>query len=245
MRTKYSIIIATKNEEEGIAKVICSIPKKIKNNSEVIVADSSDDMTPIIAERLGAKVINIKGGKGKAIRVAAARSKGEILIFLDGDGTDPPEYIPKLLRKLENFDLVLGCRSGRPMKGDDPQMRKIFKIYCAVMRTLSSRYGFYVNDPLAGFRAIRKKDWQRLDLKTNSLNIETEMDINAIRNELKVGEVLIPHLKRAGGLRNSKLVFYPKIWFNLLNTLIRNTSDMDTKMKILKLKKKRRLNPSG
>lgn len=83
---KYSIIIATLNEEKGIAKVINSIPKEIRSQSEIIVPDVSTDSTPEIAEKLGARVIRMKEkGKGRQMREAVRQSRGEILIFMDGD----------------------------------------------------------------------------------------------------------------------------------------------------------------
>jgi len=238
MRLRYSIIIPTKNEEEGIAKVLCSIPKEVKRNSEIIVSDSSDDLTPVIAKNLGARVIRVKRGKGRAMRTAARKSRGKILIFLDGDGTDPPQYIPKLLKKLEESDLVLGCRSGRAFKEDDLMMRNFFKIYCTVMKSFSKSVGFNVSDPLAGFRAIRKKDWDRLKLKSNGLDIETEMDIKALKEGFKVKEVLIPHFTRAGGLLKSKVVFHPKIWAQMMNVFLKYITDEKIKTKLKKLKSK-------
>ena len=69
-KEKISIIIPTRNEEEGIAKVLCSIPEKIRKKAEIIVVDSSNDMTPIIAKRLGAKVLRVKKiGKGYAMKL--------------------------------------------------------------------------------------------------------------------------------------------------------------------------------
>ena len=55
-----SIIIPTLNEEEGIAKVLCSIPEEIRQKAEIIVVDISTDYTPVIAQRLGAKVVKAK-----------------------------------------------------------------------------------------------------------------------------------------------------------------------------------------
>ena len=106
---EVSIIIPTLNEEQAIAKVICSIPESAAEKAEIIVVDASDDYTPAIARRLGARVVRTgKKGKGRQMKMGAKKSKGKILVFLDGDGTDPPEYIPKLLKKLEKADLVLG-----------------------------------------------------------------------------------------------------------------------------------------
>ncbi len=163
-----SIIIPTLNEEEGIAKVICSIPEEVRSQSEVIVVDVSTDYTPIIAERLGAKVIRAeKKGKGRQMRQGAENSQGEILIFLDGDGTDPPQYIPKLLKELKTTDLVLGCRSMKEFETDDKSMRRVFRVYGFFIKPLFRLIGFNASDPLAGFRAIRKKDWQKLNLESN------------------------------------------------------------------------------
>jgi len=219
MKPKYSIIIPTKNEEEGIAKVLCSIPNELKTRSEVIVTDSSDDLTPIIAKRLGAKVISSGKGKGAAMRAAVRKSRGSILIFLDGDCTDPPQYIPKLLKKLKNADLVLGCRSGKSVGGDDPETRKLFKTYCIIARLLFKPIHFKASDPLAGFRVMRKSDWDRLELKSNGLDIETEMNVNAVKKRFRVDEVLIPHYKRAGGFASSKTIFFPKDWPKLFKPL--------------------------
>jgi hypothetical protein len=89
------------------------------------------------------------------------------------------------------------------------------------MKLIFKPIGFKVSDPLAGFRVIRKKDWERLDLKNNDLGIETEMNIKVVEKGLKVKEVLIPHFKRAGGLIDSKTVFHPHAWFKIFNPLFR------------------------
>ena len=220
---RYSVIIPTKNEEEGIAKVICSIPKRIKENGEVIVVDSSKDMTPKIAKCLGAKVLKTKrNGKGYAMKYAVKHSKGDIIIFLDGDGTDPASYIPKLIKKLEKYDLILGCRSYAYSKKDNPKMRLIFKIYSKFVTPTFRSIGWKVKgDPLAGFRVMRKETWKKLNLKSNDFLIETEMDIRALELNLKISCVPIPHLKRAGGLMKSKLATNPKDWIKIAKYTIK------------------------
>jgi len=238
---KLSIIIPTLNEEEGIAKVICSIPEKIRKQSEIIVVDASNDYTPIIAERLGARVIKVKEkGKGRQMRIGVKKSKGEILIFLDGDGTHPPQYIPKLLKKLETADLVLGCRSMKEFKENNKGIRKIFEIYGFFITRLFHLIDFESAEPLAGFRVIRRKDWQKLDLKTSDFKIETEMNIKAMKNKFVVKEVTIPYLKRCGGLRTSKLAFNPPQYLEISRIFLQYFKDEKLKAKIkeweLKLK---------
>jgi glycosyltransferase involved in cell wall biosynthesis len=238
---KISIIIPTLNEEEGIAKVICSIPEEIRKEAEIINIDISNDYTPIIAERLGARVIKMKEkGKGRQMRQAAEQAKGEILIFLDGDGTDPGEYIPKLLKELkEDVNLVLGCRSMKEFKIDDRKMRRIFKIYGFFIQNIFRLIGFRASDPLAGFRVIRKTDWQRLELKSNDFKIETEMNIKAMKQGWVIKEIAIPHLKRCGGgLRASKLVFNPRQYFEISKMFLKYFKEDKIKLKIKKLKLK-------
>lgn len=236
-----SIIIPTLNEEEGIAKVLCAIPEEIKKDAEIIVVDVSDDMTPIIAERLGAKVIKMEEkGKGRQMRRAVQESRGEILVFLDGDGTDPPEYIPKLLKELETADLVLGCRSMKEFDADDKKMRRIFKMYGFFMIKLFRLIDFKINgDPLAGFRAIRRKDWDRLNLESDDFKIETEMNIKAMKLGFRIKEVPIPHLKRCGGgLRASKLAFNPHQYFEISKLFFKYLKDEKIKSKIKELESK-------
>lgn len=213
-----SIIIPTLNEEEGIAKTICSIPKEIRKISEVIVVDVSNDFTPIIAKSLGAKVlIEEKRGKGWQMRQAVSRSKGDILIFMDGDGTDPGQYIPKLLKKLEKSNLVLGCRNRGKLKIKNPKMDQIVQFYGSKIagQYLSHMFNLNVADPLAGFRAVRRKDWQTLGLKSNGFEIETEMNIKAMDKKFIIKEVLIPNLKRCGGVQGSKFAKSPKMWIRI------------------------------
>ncbi|OGZ63146.1 MAG: hypothetical protein A2639_03030 [Candidatus Staskawiczbacteria bacterium RIFCSPHIGHO2_01_FULL_34_27] len=210
---KLSIIIPTLNEEEGIAKVICSIPEEIRKISEVIVVDFSDDFTPIIAKRLGAEVLRgDKKGKGRQMRQAVKKSKGEILVFLDGDGTDPADFIPKLLEKLEKSNIVLGCRNSGKL---DIKKPKIYEKLDFFGRKLSGKFyaymfGLKVFDPLAGFRAIRRKDWDALNLKSDGFEIETEMNIKAMKNHFKIEQVLLPNLRRSGGVTASKFLLSPK-----------------------------------
>ena len=234
-----SIIIPTLNEEEGIAKVLCSIPRDVWDKSEIIVSDVSDDSTPLIAERLGAKVIREeKKGKGWQIRQAVKKSKGDILVFLDGDGTDPGNYIPKLLEKLETADLVLGCRNLGDSALDDPNMREIFQVYRLFIPPVFRLIGLNVSDPLAGFRVIRRKDWEKLDLQSSSFEIETEMNIKALKAGLKIAAIPIPNLKRCGGFEKSKFIKNPKAWLKMSELILKYFVDDKLKIKIRDLEKK-------
>lgn len=239
MKAKYSIVIATRNEECGIAKVLCSIPEQVEKESEIIVVDSSSDLTPVIAERLGAKVIREgRKGKGRAMKLGVKESKGEVLIFLDGDGTDPPQYIPELIKKLEEHDLVLGSRVAKTFKSDSKLYRAYFLPYELFVGTFfKDIVGFRIaGDPLAGFRVIRRKDWDRLNLESDGFEIEAEMDIKSLELGFKVGEVPIPLLKRAGGILKSKLVTNPRMQLRILEVAMGYVSEDRVKAKLKKFR---------
>lgn len=220
---KYSIIIATLNEEKGIAKVINSIPKEIRNQAEIIVPDVSTDSTPIIAERLGAKVIRMKEkGKGRQMREAVKQSKGEMLIFMDGDATDPGGYIPKMIKKMEETkaNIVLACRSEKDFEEDDKEMKKAYSFSIIFYKPLFALINFKASDPLAGFRIIRRRDWDKLDLKSDDFRIETEMNIKGMLKNFRAEEIQIPNLARAGGLMSSKLTSDPIMEFKILSMIL-------------------------
>ena len=239
MSTKnVSIIIPTLNEEEGIAKTICSIPPKVKKIAEVIVVDSSKDMTPIIAERLGAKVIRVpKKGKGYAMKVGVKHAKGDIIIFMDGDGTDPPKYIPKMLKKLKKYDLVLAARNSRP-RSPDKGTKLFFLIYIPIARSIFGAVGFKTKgDPLAGYRALKKSTWYKLNLKSNDLLIETEMNLKALDHGLKIYEIAIPVLSRGGGILKSKSVqTLVPLATKIINYCLKYSKDKIVKEKLKSLK---------
>src|SRR3954462_8795909 len=98
--TKYiSVIIAALNEEAAIAKVIDSVPKDLAG--EIVVVDNgSKDRTAEVASAAGARVVKEPiPGYGRAFR-AGLRSISpdcEIVVFLDGDGSDCPEMMDRLV----------------------------------------------------------------------------------------------------------------------------------------------------
>ena len=110
-----SVIIAALNEEESIANVIKSVPKDLAD--EIVVVDNgSNDRTAEIAKGAGARVIQEPlAGYGRAFRAGLrAISPGcEIVVFLDGDGSDCPEMMDRLVTPIieDRSDFVIGSRT--------------------------------------------------------------------------------------------------------------------------------------
>src|SRR5215813_2523014 len=110
-----SVIIAALNEEAAIANVINSVPKDLAD--EIIVVDNgSKDRTAEVASAAGARVVKEPvPGYGRAFR-AGLRSispECEIVVFLDGDGSDYPEMMDRLVKPIieGTADFVIGSRT--------------------------------------------------------------------------------------------------------------------------------------
>jgi glycosyltransferase involved in cell wall biosynthesis len=189
---KITIVIPAKNEEEGITAIVNSVKKYA---DELLVIDGhSIDNTRKIAADLGVRVILDTGhGKGDGLRCGIKAAEGDILVFIDADGSHDPDDIPKLITPIQagEADMVIGSRSiggSDELHGD---IEKFLRITGSGIITLLINYRFNVRltDSQNGFRAIRKSAALNLDLKENITTIEQEMLIKCLKKGYKVTEV--------------------------------------------------------
>ncbi len=218
---ELSVIIPTLNEERNIGYVLSRIPWRVWRWGEILVIDSSTDRTPIIARKFGARVIKVpKRGKGYAMKIGAQEAQGDVLVFMDGDGTDPPEYIPVMAKATKNYDVVICARNPSHQHGSY-RYRLASYVYMPMLCKLFHEIGFNVRgDPLAGFRAMRKKIWNRLRIKSNDFFIETEINIKILILGLSVLEIPIPTLPRGDSIIRSKFLRSINQQMRILRTLL-------------------------
>ncbi len=112
-RPRVALVIPTLNEEEAIGGVIAAVP--LGAVDEIIVVDSgSADRTVERARAAGARVVSLRErGYGRACRAGAEAAEDcDIIAFLDGDGSDCPELIPRLVEPIAEgrYDFVIGSR---------------------------------------------------------------------------------------------------------------------------------------
>lgn len=205
---EYSIVIPTLNEEPIIADVLDRIPPSIKNRGEVIVVDASTDHTAAIARSRGARVIRTKrSGKGYQLKIGMQNARGRVLIMMDGDGEHPPEYIPRLIKKLDQrFDIVVGTRTQ-----DSPKrnvlIRAIYHLYLPIIRGLFKGAGVsFRGTPLSGFRCMRREVWKSISPQDDEFLLEIEMNMNMGEKSLRIGEVHIPFVERYDGMMQSRVL---------------------------------------
>lgn len=198
---RVAVVIPTLNEEEAIAGVLAAIPQGVAN--DIIVADSgSTDRTVERARAAGAHVVSEnRRGYGRACRSGAeAAGDCDVIVFLDGDGSDCPELMPLLLEPIARgeYDFVMGSRArGRREPGSmSPHQLVAGYVFGAAVRAL---YGVRYTD-MCPFRAIRRDALMRLGMRETTYGWNLEMQMRAARAGLRVVEVPVAHRRRAGGV---------------------------------------------
>jgi glycosyltransferase involved in cell wall biosynthesis len=200
-RPRVALIIPTLNEEEAIGGVLAAVPRDVVD--QIIVADSgSVDRTVERARAGGARIVTeSRRGYGRACRAGAeATGDCDILVFLDGDGSDRPELIPALLAPMleEGYDFVIGSRTrGRRERGS-MSAHQVLAGYAAGI-ALRLLYGVSYTD-MCPFRAIRREALMRLGMREMTYGWNLEMQMRAARAGLRILEIPVDHRRRAGGV---------------------------------------------
>ena len=196
-----SVVIPALNEEEPIADVVHAVPREIA--SEVIVADNgSDDRTAERAREAGARVVSEpRRGYGRACRagVAGVAPECEIIVFLDGDGSDCPELMARLVEPIKagTHDFVIGSRTRGQREAGSMNFQQVFAGRAAGW-LLSALYGVSYTD-MCPFRAIRRDALSSLNMREETYGWNLEMQMRAARARLRILEVPVDHRRRAGG----------------------------------------------
>ena len=198
-----SIVIPALNEEEPIADVVreCLATGASK---EIIVADNgSTDQTAQRAREAGARVVSepTRGyGRACAAGVRAISSQSEIVLFLDGDGSDCPEFIPQLIEPIARgtHDFVIGSRTRGKREPGSMNMQQIFAGRFAGW-LLSILYGVRYTD-MSPFRTIRRDALEKLGMREKTYGWNLEMQMRAARAGLRILEIPVNHRRRTGGV---------------------------------------------
>src|SRR5229473_648316 len=201
MKPFVSVIIVALDEEAAIGEVVRKVPRDIAD--EIIVVDNgSTDRTAEVAEAAGSRVVTEpKHGYGRAFQ-AGLRSISpdcEIVVFLDGDGSDYPEMMNRLVEPIieGTHDFVVSSRArGRRERGSINR-HQVFAGYL-VGFFLRLLYGVRSTD-MGPFRAIRRDALKRLNMREETYGWPLEMQMRAARAGLRTLEVPVDYRRRAGG----------------------------------------------
>lgn len=203
-----SVVIPALNEEDGIADIMQRVlavgpqlpPSGVDVLELIVVDDGSTDRTADIVRstpgvRLEQHPVNI--GYGAALKTGFRAANGELLAFLDADGTYPPEYFPLLCETLlrNGNDIVVGSRMAGA-KSEMPVTRRIGNMVFAGMISLLGRQR--ITDSASGMRVFRREALEKLYPLPDGLNFTPIMSTRALHEDVHMVEVPIPYSERVG-----------------------------------------------
>ncbi len=198
------VIIPAYNEEESIGKVIADIPKELVRDI-LVCNNASTDHTKSVAAAGGAIVLDqpLKGYgnaclKGiEYIKNRPENEKPDIVVFLDGDYSDHPEEMTKLVNALlEGNDLVIGSRALGDMESGAMMPQQVFGNWLAT-NLIRIFYNYQFTD-LGPFRAIRYDKLIDIDMQDRDFGWTVEMQVKAAKHKLKCTEIPVTYRRRIG-----------------------------------------------
>ena len=218
---KVSIVIPTLNEETSVASIIYGCRKHAQ---EVIIVDGhSSDKTREIAQKMGVMVILDRGkGKGEALRRSIAYVTGNIVVFIDADGSHNPDEIPKLIEPIlrNEADHVSGSRllggSSELHGGFDECLRLMGSSF--ITACINWKFKVCLSESQNGFRAIKTRVLKDLDLRENITTIEQEMIIKTLKKGYRMAEVPTHENMRVAGYSK---ISVKKVCFRYVFSLIK------------------------
>lgn len=224
--TVLSVVIPAYNEENGIAEIAARVLSVVPSLQKVgverlellVVDDGSRDRTAEVAQNIaGVTLIRHPKNKGygAALKTGFSKASGELIGFLDADGTYPPEYFPQLCQAaLNGADLVIGSR----MAGEKSRMpftRRVGNFFFANLLTLLSRQK--VTDSASGMRVFKKEILRQIYPLPDGLNLTPVMSTRAVHEGINIKEVPIPYSERVGRsklsvIRDGRIFMQSMLW---------------------------------
>lgn len=194
-----SLIIPALNEAACLPALLAEVPRDLLY--EIIVVDNgSTDETAAVARTAGARVVSEpQRGYGAACAAGVAAATGEILVFMDGDGSFVPQELTRLVAPMVAgaADLVLGSRMGRGMvAGAMPPHQRFGNVLVAWL--VRRFYGVALTD-LGPFRAIRRDLLTALQMQERTYGWPIEMMVKAAKQQARLLEVPVTYRPRLAG----------------------------------------------
>ncbi|WP_406684888.1 glycosyltransferase family 2 protein [Seonamhaeicola sp. MEBiC1930] len=199
---KINVIIPAYNEADSIGNVIKDIPRTVEE--VVVVSNNSNDDTEVNAQNAGATVLTeSRKGYGYACLkgmdyIANKAVKPDIVVFLDGDYSDYPEELTKIIEPIINDDkdFVIGARVKRLREAGSMTIPQIFGNWLATF-LMKLMFGSKFTD-LGPFRAIKYDKLLALEMEDKTYGWTVEMQLKALKQKFTYIEVPVKYRNRIG-----------------------------------------------
>ena len=234
---KLSLVIPALNEEDGIAAItqrVLAVGPALKSACEcelelIVVDDGSKDRTAqIVNATPGVRLVSHphNRGYGAALKTGFSAATGDLLGFLDADGTYPPEHLPELCQAiLDGADVVVGSRRSGA-SSEMPLVRRLGNFIWSNLLTVIA--GERVMDPASGMRVFRRQALERIYPLPDGLNFTPVMSTRTAHEHLHVVEMAVPYKERIGrsklsvvrdGLRFLQTILWTALYYNPVRIL--------------------------
>jgi glycosyltransferase involved in cell wall biosynthesis len=193
-----TVIIPCLNEEQGIERVLRSMPDFV---DEVIVVDNaSTDRTSQVAAMLGAQVIREDvRGYGRSYKRGFACATGDLIVTLDGDHSYPVDALSYLLEAFRHHEVDFLNASRFPVRDRHAMSLKHHFGNLVLSLAMSILYFRWVRDSQSGMWVFRRSILKDMHLESESMSFSEEIKIEALKNpRVRFGEISIMYSSRVG-----------------------------------------------
>lgn len=207
-KSTLTVVIPALNEEKAIATTLARclavsetlrLRAGLQEVEWIVVSDGSTDQTVEIArsfQSVTVIVLSTNQGYGAAIERGFEAGKGDLLAFLDADGTCDPSFFEGMCTQIldEGAEVVLGSRMGPSSKM--PRIRRIGNwLYALLLGFLTGRS---VTDAASGMRVLTREAWLQLQPLPSGLHFTPAMSAKALVTQMRIFEIPIPYATRIG-----------------------------------------------
>jgi glycosyltransferase involved in cell wall biosynthesis len=216
---RVSFVVPTLNEAKNLPWLLPRIPEWVH---EVIIVDGrSTDDTVAVARRLREDVkvvMEPRRGKGAALQAGFRAATGDIIVMLDADGSMvPEEAIVFVSALMAGADLAKGSRFLQGAGTDDMSLFRMLGNW-GLTQTVRLLYGGVFSDLCYGYMAFWTVHVPTLNCDCDGFEIETLINVRALKNRLKIVEVASFEAPRISGLSNLRAI--PDGW-RVFKTILR------------------------
>lgn len=228
-KIELSVVLPAFQEEENLRNLLPRLLKTLQTmevRSEVLVIDTLEpmDMTKEVCEQNGVRYINRREGNyfGCAVRTGIDEAKGHFVLFMDADGSHPPEFIPELFCFADKYDVVIASRYID--KGDTENSLALILMSRIVNWTFSLVLDLPCKDVSNSFKVYQGEQLKAIKLSCNNFDIVEEILVKLRRKNplIQFKEVPFVFKKRMfGETKRNLFVFILTYIFTIIKLRFR------------------------